>query len=214
MDTCITRTSPALLVPNFNTFADINSTFSTSLSIYALPPRRCIKHAARLSASCASRRGSPPARLPLSPTMAPLASSFVFLAALLGLPGPSLAAPAAHADPCAKIAGKAFVPPADALGCLKSFPFNETLRQNVMTVVSKVFDFYTFEDYYLNSPPPFRDSTVNIRQQLARINSTRYAVSEFSITDWGFNTITSIIREAPLTRSIAHACNDGMGVGV
>ena len=79
-------------------------------------------------------------------------------------------------DPCAKIAGQDFVQPADALACLKSFPFNETLRQNVIAVSSGVFDFYTFEEYYLNSPPPFQESTVNIRQELARINSTEYAV--------------------------------------
>lgn len=76
-----------------------------------------------------------------------------------------------------KIAGKTFVPPADALACMKSFPFNETLRQNVLDVVSRVFDFYTFEDYYLKSPAPFQDSTTNIRAQLARINTTHYAVS-------------------------------------
>ena len=79
-------------------------------------------------------------------------------------------------DPCAAIAGKDFVPPADALACLKFFPFNETLRQNVLTVVSRVFDFYTFEDFYLDSPPPFQDSTNNIRANLSRINSTEYAV--------------------------------------
>ncbi|KIP04036.1 hypothetical protein PHLGIDRAFT_121058 [Phlebiopsis gigantea 11061_1 CR5-6] len=36
------------------------------------------------------------------------------------------------ADPCAQFAGQNFVPPAQALACLKSFPFNETLRQNVL----------------------------------------------------------------------------------
>ena len=97
--------------------------------------------------------------------------------ALLGLaPYGARAAPTAS-DPCAKIAGKTFMPPVDALACMKAFPFNETLRQNVLTVVSRVFDFYTFEDYYLNSPPPFQDSTVNIRAQLKRINETKYAVS-------------------------------------
>ena len=59
---------------------------------------------------------------------------------------------------------------------MKSFPFNETLKQNVLTVISRVFDFYTFEDYYLDSPPPFQDSTTNIRAQLARINQTHYEV--------------------------------------
>jgi hypothetical protein len=49
-----------------------------------------------------------------------------------------LAARAAIAsDPCTKIAGKTFVAPADAIACQKSFPFNETLRQNVMAVVSR-----------------------------------------------------------------------------
>ncbi|KAJ7672598.1 hypothetical protein DFH06DRAFT_96835 [Mycena polygramma] len=86
------------------------------------------------------------------------------------------------ADPCAVIAGQTFVKPADALACLKSFPFNETLRQNVLTDnIAKVFDFFTFEDYYLDSPPPFQDSTVNIRAGLAKINTTKYT------TDYDFN---------------------------
>lgn len=84
----------------------------------------------------------------------------------------------AATDPCAAIAGQTFVSVADALACQKSFPFNETLRQNVLSVVSRVFDFYTFEDYYLDSPPPFQESTTNIRSELARINSTVYEVSD------------------------------------
>jgi hypothetical protein len=82
-------------------------------------------------------------------------------------------------DPCAKVAGQIFVDTADAIACQKSFPFNETLRQNVLSVVSRVFDFYTFEDYYLKSPAPFQDSTTDIRAEIRRINSTRYAVSVF-----------------------------------
>ncbi|KAI0705325.1 hypothetical protein C8Q76DRAFT_683057 [Earliella scabrosa] len=117
--------------------------------------------------------------------MSPRASRLAIFATLLGAAGAALGAPASEAsdarDPCARIAGKPFVPPRDALACLKSFPFNETLRQNVLTVVSRVFDFYTFEDFYLNSPPPFQDSTINIRAELARINRTRYA------TDFDFN---------------------------
>jgi hypothetical protein len=83
----------------------------------------------------------------------------------------------ALADPCAQIGGKTFAPPADVLACVKSFPFNETLRQNVLTNVARVFDFYTFENYYLYSPPPFQESTIDIRAALARINTTYYAVS-------------------------------------
>jgi hypothetical protein len=92
------------------------------------------------------------------------------------------AAPPAHQqDPCAKVAGQNFVEPADAIACQKSFPFNETLRQNVLSVVSRVFDFYTFEDFYLDSPPPFQESTTDIRAEISRINSTLYAVSTVGI---------------------------------
>jgi hypothetical protein len=98
----------------------------------------------------------------------------VLLAALLTQ---SSVAFEAASDPCIKIAGKTFVPPADALACFESFPFNETLRQNILTVVDRVFNFYTFEEYYLRSPPPFQESTVDIRAEIARINSTKYAVS-------------------------------------
>ncbi|CDO74428.1 hypothetical protein BN946_scf184880.g2 [Trametes cinnabarina] len=111
-------------------------------------------------------------------------STLAALAALVSTIPTCLAAPATAAaapDPCAKIAGKTFSRPADALACMKSFPFNETLRQNVLTVISRVFDFYTFEDYYLNSPPPFQDSTTNIRADIARINRTHYE------TDFDFN---------------------------
>ncbi|KAJ8083189.1 hypothetical protein PM082_009058 [Marasmius tenuissimus] len=91
------------------------------------------------------------------------------------------AAPSATTDPCAKIAGKNFVPPSDALACERSFPFNETLRQNVLTTVSRVFDFFTFENYYLDSPAPFQESTTNIRAALNRLNTTSYQ------TDYDFN---------------------------
>lgn len=88
----------------------------------------------------------------------------------------ALGAPSPAADPCAEIAGLTFTLPALALACEKSFPFNETLRQNVLTTVSRVFDFYTFEDYYLNSPPPFQESTINIRAELSKLNTTKFAV--------------------------------------
>lgn len=84
-------------------------------------------------------------------------------------------------DPCAKIAGLKFVDPADAIACQKSFPFDEKLRQNVISVVSRVLDFYTFEDFYYNSPPPFQESTVDIRGEIARINYTQYTVRAFSL---------------------------------
>lgn len=50
----------------------------------------------------------------------------------LALAAPSVVERATSVDPCAKVAGQAFSPPADAIACLKSFPFNETIRQNVL----------------------------------------------------------------------------------
>ncbi|KZT64325.1 hypothetical protein DAEQUDRAFT_39563 [Daedalea quercina L-15889] len=110
-------------------------------------------------------------------------TGFVALAAALSLPSRSSASlhEAREEDPCATIAGLTFVPPADARACLNYFPFNETLRQNVLDVVSKVFDFYTFEDYYLAPVPEFGQPAVEIRDELARINSTVYA------SDYAFN---------------------------
>jgi hypothetical protein len=112
-------------------------------------------------------------------------SRFVPYGLLLALPGQSLLAAAAvtvtaASDPCVKVAGLQFADPADAIACQKSFPFNEALRQNVLTVVSRVFDFYTFEDFYLNLPPPFHESTTDIRADISRINATNYAVSTLS----------------------------------
>jgi hypothetical protein len=84
-----------------------------------------------------------------------------------------------RSDPCAAIAGAQFVTPAHTLACLKSFPFNETLRQTVLDTVSRVFDFYTFEDYYPNPSAPF-PNTVDVRAELARIRYSSYAVSSCS----------------------------------
>ncbi|KAI9438203.1 hypothetical protein H4582DRAFT_2076810 [Lactarius indigo] len=112
-----------------------------------------------------------------------------FLPALLGRGLLATAAAAAVSDPCVKVAGLQFADPADAIACQMSFPFNETLRQNVLSVVSRVFDFYTFEEFYLNSPPPFQESTTNIRAEIARINTTYYATDyDFNRDLWDFTT--------------------------
>ncbi|KAH9030512.1 hypothetical protein EDB85DRAFT_1866414 [Lactarius pseudohatsudake] len=112
---------------------------------------------------------------------------FGLLSSLLGQELLTTATAASH--PCVKVAGLSFADPADAIACQKSFPFNETLRQNVLTVVSRVFDFYTFEDFYLNSPPPFQESTTNIRADIARINAKYYATDyDFNRDLWDFTT--------------------------
>ncbi|KAI0028059.1 hypothetical protein K488DRAFT_59656 [Vararia minispora EC-137] len=95
----------------------------------------------------------------------------------------------AQSDPCTVIGGKTWVAPADAIACQKSFPFNETLRSNVMSVVSNVFDFYTFEDYYLRSPAPFQESTVNIREKLQELSFTDFATDyDFNLALYNFTT--------------------------
>jgi hypothetical protein len=109
-----------------------------------------------------------------------LVSRFAYSVLLSTLLSRGLRATATASDPCANIAGLQFVDPSDAMACQMSFKFNETLRQNVVSVVSRVFDFYTFENIYLNSPPPFQDSTTNIRAEIGRINGTDYAVSTLS----------------------------------
>ncbi|KAI0314927.1 hypothetical protein OF83DRAFT_1062983 [Amylostereum chailletii] len=99
-------------------------------------------------------------------------------------------APREDADPCAAIAGKTLVAPADAIACQKAFPFNETLRQNVLAVVDGAFNFFTFEDYYLDSSAPFQEGTIDIRAELARINATSYTTDyEFNLALWNFTML-------------------------
>lgn len=38
-------------------------------------------------------------------------------------------------------------------------------------------DFYSFEPYYKNSPPPFQESTVHIRAKFSEIAEKEYTVS-------------------------------------
>jgi hypothetical protein len=61
--------------------------------------------------------------------MPTIARPFALLAASAVLGGAFAAAPK-HQDACAKVANQTFSSPADALACYKSFPFNETLRDN------------------------------------------------------------------------------------
>ncbi|KAH7090052.1 hypothetical protein BKA62DRAFT_745520 [Auriculariales sp. MPI-PUGE-AT-0066] len=86
-------------------------------------------------------------------------------------------------DPCAAIAPKLpYVAPAEALACMRSFSFNQTLRQNILANANGVLNFFTFEPYYLNSPPPFQESTINIRAELLRMSLQHYATDyDFSV---------------------------------
>lgn len=112
--------------------------------------------------------------------MRPLSS----LVSTLSLAGVTLAAVALRGDqpdPCAAIAGRPLVPPEEVLACLRSFPFNETIRQNLLANANGVLDFFTFEPYYLRSPKPFQESTIDIRAELKRMAKKKYA------SDYDFN---------------------------
>ena len=117
-----------------------------------------------------------PTSTPLSAVMEFAASFGLLLAALLQ--APSLVNAAADcSDPCAVIAGKPYVVPSQALACLESFPYNETIKVNVMSNAERVMDFFSFEPFYTCSPPPFQESTVQIRNEFSRICRTHYRVS-------------------------------------
>ncbi|KAG8762056.1 hypothetical protein FRC11_011441 [Ceratobasidium sp. 423] len=85
-----------------------------------------------------------------------------------------------QSDPCAAIAAKGWYKPSQVLSCLQSFPYNETLRNNVVDVVGKTFNFHTSVSFHLNMPDPFTDSTVDIQGELRRIGGTRYD-SDFAL---------------------------------
>ena len=103
-----------------------------------------------------------------------LTASFTLLLAVV------LQASSVASDSCTVIAGQSYVVPSHALACLKSFPHNETIKDNVMSNVERVMDFYTFESYYLDSPPPFQESTIQIRSEFSRIRKTTYQVGFIS----------------------------------
>jgi hypothetical protein len=71
--------------------------------------------------------------------------------------------------------------PRDVVACLKSFPFREDIRQNVMAVAESAASFYTYETSAINSPAPYQESSVNLEQEFDRIRNQHYD------TDYDFN---------------------------
>lgn len=71
--------------------------------------------------------------------------------------------------------------PRDVVACLKSFPFREDLRQNVLAVAESVASFYTYETSAVNSPAPYQESTVDLEGEFNRIRYQHYD------TDYDFN---------------------------
>lgn len=103
------------------------------------------------------------------------------LVSVLTLASPSFAAAISfeYFDPCAKISGHAFADPAYVVACFRSFPANETIKENVLDVLSKTLNqFFTFQAEQLHSPSPFEESSVDLNTQIARIKNTTYQVSQ------------------------------------
>ncbi|CEL60461.1 hypothetical protein RSOLAG1IB_09654 [Rhizoctonia solani AG-1 IB] len=80
-----------------------------------------------------------------------------------------------QSDPCTKIVNQAWSKPSEVSSCLSSFPFNATLRDNVMDVLSRTFSqFHTSTNFHLKMPDPFTDDTVDLIGEFQRIRTTTY----------------------------------------
>ncbi|KDQ15060.1 hypothetical protein BOTBODRAFT_131652 [Botryobasidium botryosum FD-172 SS1] len=109
--------------------------------------------------------------------------AYIYLAFATAL-WPRAATPVALLPPkfdlCTPIANQTWVLPSQVRSCLQSFPFNATLRDNVVDVVSKTLNFHTSVTYSLKQPPPFDEINVDIQAELARIRKSTYA-SDFAL---------------------------------
>ncbi|CAE6439798.1 unnamed protein product [Rhizoctonia solani] len=80
-----------------------------------------------------------------------------------------------QSDPCTKIVNQPWSKPSEVSSCLSSFPFNATLRDNVVDVLSKTFSqFHTSTNFHLHMPDPFTDDTVDLLGEFQRIKKTTY----------------------------------------
>lgn len=78
-------------------------------------------------------------------------------------------------DACRQIAGLNMTTPALARACLQSFEFDETIRQNVLTNIDRVYNrFYTFDVYAENAQAPWTESKLDIAAEIQRLNTTTY----------------------------------------
>ncbi|KXN82588.1 hypothetical protein AN958_02439 [Leucoagaricus sp. SymC.cos] len=108
--------------------------------------------------------------------MVKLMEKFAWLGTLVGL---SVAVDAAivarAADPCAAIGGQKWVFPKAVRDCYNAVPVNETLKANILDVVSKSLNFHTSVNYQIRAPEPFtQDVHEDLFKDLARINATKY----------------------------------------
>ncbi|KIY53947.1 hypothetical protein FISHEDRAFT_32250 [Fistulina hepatica ATCC 64428] len=82
-------------------------------------------------------------------------------------------------DPCAKIAGKRWVSPAEARACLQWHPLVPEIKHNTIDAVNKTLAFHTSTNYQIKAPKPFADQVQeDLVADLGRISETSYS-SEF-----------------------------------
>ncbi|KAJ1300879.1 hypothetical protein OPQ81_002517 [Rhizoctonia solani] len=86
-----------------------------------------------------------------------------------------------RSDPCAVISNTTWLKPSQVNSCLSYFPFNATLRDNIVDVLSKTFDqFHASTKFHLKMPEPYEDTTVDILDELQRIKRSTYS-SDFEL---------------------------------
>ncbi|KAF8668075.1 Peptidase family S41 [Rhizoctonia solani] len=86
-----------------------------------------------------------------------------------------------RSDPCAAISNSTWVKPSELHSCFSYFPFNTTLRDNIVDVLSKTFDqFHTSTRFHLDMPEPYKDITIDILGELQRIKQSTYS-SDFEL---------------------------------
>ncbi|KIJ52329.1 hypothetical protein M422DRAFT_243123 [Sphaerobolus stellatus SS14] len=94
------------------------------------------------------------------------------------------AAPPPSRDPCVAIGGQTWVSPAAVRACFRSFPLNETLKQNTIEVINKTLNFQTSINYQIQAPPPFsQDVHVDVVSELNRISRQQYSTEFDSHND-------------------------------
>ncbi|KAF5370878.1 hypothetical protein D9758_002013 [Tetrapyrgos nigripes] len=88
----------------------------------------------------------------------------------------------ARGDPCAYIAGKKWVSPAEARACLNAFPVDPLVKENTIQVLNKTLAFHTSTYYQIQAPPPFEnDIQEDLHADLARISAKEDYNSEFEL---------------------------------
>ncbi|KAL1690516.1 hypothetical protein GGG16DRAFT_125621 [Schizophyllum commune] len=89
----------------------------------------------------------------------------------------AVASAAVAQDPCATIAGKKWVAPADVRACYTSFALNTTHKDNIIEVVNKTLStFHASTNYQIQAPEPYaEDVHEDVLADLAKIHATDYA---------------------------------------